>query len=114
MTETMNTTETVRAMLRESAETKLALAEALASEIATLAAWMGETYRRGGKVLLFGNGGSMCDANHIAEELVGRYKRVRRALPAIALGETSLLTAVGNDYGFESVFRRQVEAWAAP
>jgi D-sedoheptulose 7-phosphate isomerase len=64
-----------------------------------------------GKVLAFGNGGSASDAQHFTAELVGRYLRERRALPAIALtGDTSVLTAVGNDYGFDHVFARQVEA----
>jgi D-sedoheptulose 7-phosphate isomerase len=65
----------------------------------------------GGKVLLFGNGGSAADAQHIAAELVGRYKLERRGLPAIALTvDTSALTAIANDYGFERVYARQVEA----
>lgn len=69
---------------------------------------------RGGKVLAFGNGGSASDAQHFAAELVGRFLRERRALPSIALTvDTSILTAVGNDYGFEKVFARQVEALAA-
>lgn len=102
---------TVKEMLRESAAVKTALAETLAPQIAHFAEWMTDTYRKGGKVVLFGNGGSMCDANHIAEELVGRYKMERRALPAMALSETSVITALGNDYGFDTIFRRQVEAW---
>lgn len=66
---------------------------------------------RGRAVLTFGNGGSAADAQHFAAELVGRYERERRAWPAIALTtDTSALTAVGNDYGFERVFARQVEA----
>ena len=68
----------------------------------------------GKKVLIFGNGGSAADAQHIAAELVGRYEKERRGLPAIALTtDTSALTAVSNDYGFERVFARQVEALAA-
>jgi D-sedoheptulose 7-phosphate isomerase len=64
-----------------------------------------------GKILLAGNGGSAADAQHLAAELVGRFKRERRGLPAIALTtDTSLLTAVANDYGYDQVFRRQVEA----
>ena len=71
--------------------------------------------RGGGKVLLLGNGGSAADAQHIAAELLGRFKRDRRALPAIALTtDTSTLTAVGNDLGFERVFARQVEALLRP
>ena len=66
---------------------------------------------RGGKVLAFGNGGSAADAQHFAAELVGRYRRERRALAALALTvDTSALTAIGNDYGFERVFARQIEA----
>jgi D-sedoheptulose 7-phosphate isomerase len=67
------------------------------------------------KVLIMGNGGSAADAQHFAAELVGRFLLERRALPAIALTtDTSILTAVGNDYGFDEVFKRQVEALAAP
>ena len=70
---------------------------------------------RGNKIILFGNGGSAADAQHLASELTGRYKRERRPLPAIALTtDTSALTAVGNDYAFEQVFERQVQAVAAP
>ena len=69
----------------------------------------------GGKLLVMGNGGSAADAQHLAAELVGRFLMERRALPAIALTtDTSILTAVGNDYGFDEVFRRQVEALAVP
>ncbi|HEY6293724.1 MAG TPA: D-sedoheptulose 7-phosphate isomerase [Terriglobia bacterium] len=65
----------------------------------------------GGKVLLFGNGGSAADAQHIAAELVGRYRRERRGLPALALTvNSSSVTAIANDYGFDQVFARQVEA----
>jgi D-sedoheptulose 7-phosphate isomerase len=71
------------------------------------------TLRQGHKVLLCGNGGSAADAQHIAAELVGRYERQRRAWPAIALTtDTSALTAISNDYGYEEVFARQVEALA--
>jgi D-sedoheptulose 7-phosphate isomerase len=67
--------------------------------------------RSGGKILVCGNGGSASDAQHFAAELVGRFERERPALPAIALTtDTSILTAIGNDYGFDRVFARQVEA----
>lgn len=67
----------------------------------------------GGKILIFGNGGSAADAQHIAAELVGRYKLERKGLPAIALTtDTSVLTAIGNDYGYGRVFDRQIEALA--
>src|SRR5262252_6238034 len=69
--------------------------------------------RAGGKILACGNGGSAADAQHVVAELVGRFREERRALPAIALtADTAILTAVGNDYGFELVFARQVEALA--
>jgi D-sedoheptulose 7-phosphate isomerase len=65
----------------------------------------------GGKVLVFGNGGSASDAQHIAAELVGRFKKERMALPAIALGSnSSIITAIANDYGYDMTFSRQVEA----
>jgi D-sedoheptulose 7-phosphate isomerase len=67
--------------------------------------------KSGGKILLMGNGGSAADSQHIAAEIVGRYMRERPGLPAIALTtDTSILTSVGNDYGFEHIFSRQVEA----
>ncbi len=70
-----------------------------------------EVFRRGGKLLVFGNGGSAADAQHLAAELVNRFRRDRAPLPAIALTtDTSILTAVGNDYGFDLVFVKQVEA----
>jgi D-sedoheptulose 7-phosphate isomerase len=72
-------------------------------------------YRAGGKVLMLGNGGSAADAQHFAAELVGRFRRERRALPAMALTtDSSILTAVANDYGFDEVFARQIRAHAVP
>jgi D-sedoheptulose 7-phosphate isomerase len=72
-----------------------------------------DSLNNGGKILIFGNGGSAADAQHIAAELVGRYKVERKGLPAIALTtDTSALTAIGNDYGYSHVFDRQVEALA--
>jgi D-sedoheptulose 7-phosphate isomerase len=72
-----------------------------------------QAFRAGNKVLLFGNGGSAADAQHIAAEFVGRFAFDRPALPALALSvNTSCLTAIGNDYGFELVFSRQLEALA--
>jgi len=74
-----------------------------------------ETFARGGRALVFGNGGSAADAQHFACELVGRFQRERRAAAAIALTtDTSIVTAVANDYGFERVFARQIEAWGRP
>lgn len=74
-----------------------------------------QAYRNGNKVLLFGNGGSANDAQHIATELVGRFAFNRPALPAISLAESlSSVTAISNDYGFEQVFSRQIEAFGRP
>jgi D-sedoheptulose 7-phosphate isomerase len=74
-----------------------------------------KTLEAGNKILLCGNGGSAADAQHIAAELVGRYEKHRRAFPAIALTtDTSALTAISNDYGYEGVFARQVEALGVP
>src|SRR5712692_4726246 len=71
--------------------------------------------RSGHKVLFFGNGGSAADAQHLAAEFVGRFVRERQPLPAIALTtDTSVLTAIGNDYGFEQVFVRQIQALGMP
>jgi D-sedoheptulose 7-phosphate isomerase len=77
------------------------------------AALIDETFARGGKILICGNGGSAADAQHIAAEFVGRYETERAALPAIALTtDTSALTALANDYDFERIFARQVDALA--
>jgi D-sedoheptulose 7-phosphate isomerase len=76
---------------------------------------MAERLRRGCRVLVCGNGGSAADAQHLAAELSGRYRKERRALAGIALTtDTSALTAIGNDYGFDQVFSRQVEALGRP
>lgn len=76
----------------------------------SIAALIANALRAGGKILLVGNGGSAADAQHIAAELVGRYKMERRGYAAIALTtDTSALTAIGNDYGIERIFARQVE-----
>lgn len=72
-----------------------------------------ESFRAGNKLLICGNGGSAADSQHIAAELTGRYKKEREGIPAIALStDTSALTAIGNDYGFEHIFARQVQALA--
>ena len=72
-----------------------------------------DSLKKGNKILIFGNGGSAADAQHIAAEIVGRYKVERKGLPAIALTtDTSVLTSIGNDFGFEHLFDRQVQALA--
>ena len=97
--------------LEESARIKRAIAESKLNEIEQIVGFITKAYKAGGKVVLFGNGGSAADAQHIAGELVGRFMLERRALPAIALTtNTSTLTAMANDCGYETVFSRQVEA----
>jgi D-sedoheptulose 7-phosphate isomerase len=87
----------------------------LAETIDACAQTLAAALRDGHKILVMGNGGSAADAQHLAAELVGRFLRERKALPAIALTtDSSILTAVGNDYGFDRVFERQVEALAVP
>ncbi len=93
---------------RRTIETQVPMIVAIAERVV-------ETFRRGGKLLLCGNGGSAADAQHIAAEFVSRFRRERRGLPAIALTtDTSILTAISNDYGYERVFARQIEALGRP
>ena len=107
--------ERIKKYLNESADLKRRVAETLAGEILQAANLIRDSLAKGGKLLLMGNGGSAGDAQHIAAELVGRYKKERRALPAIALTvDTSAITAIGNDYGYDAIFERQVEALARP
>lgn len=85
--------------------------EILPAQIAKIAKILNECLQKGSKILICGNGGSAADAQHFAAELSGRYKKERGALAGVALTtDTSALTAIGNDYGFEFVFSRQVEA----
>lgn len=111
-------------------DTQLPIRRALAESLAVLDAFvrdeahvetldrMAETlaacFRAGGKVLSCGNGGSACDALHFAEEFTGRFKKDRKALPVIPLLDGANLTCVANDYGFESIFSRGVEAYGRP
>lgn len=103
------------AALRDLAATAERSASQLEGEIARALAMVRDTVARGGTLLFCGNGGSAADAQHLATEYVVRYMRNRRAYPAIALTtDSSLLTAAGNDFGFDQVFARQVEALARP
>lgn len=87
----------------------------LAPMIDQIAVRMRDALSSGGKLLICGNGGSAADAQHFAAEIIGRFERERRAWPAIALStDTSILTAVGNDYGYDAVFSRQVEGLGRP
>jgi len=103
----------------ELTEARTVLDQFLANEanlacIAQAAELMAASLRNGGKILTCGNGGSLCDAQHFAEELSGRYRQDRPALAAIALTEASHMTCVANDYGFEFVFSRFVQALGRP
>ena len=82
--------------------------------IAKAAQVMADAIQRGNKIISCGNGGSHCDAMHFAEELSGRYRENRRALPAIAISDPSHISCVGNDYGFDYIFSRMVEALGQP
>ncbi|HZD03881.1 MAG TPA: SIS domain-containing protein, partial [Longimicrobiales bacterium] len=103
--------EVVRESLEELASLARRVAEEIPEEVARIAGVVTHALASGRKILLCGNGGSAADAQHLAAELVVRFRRVRRALPAVALTtDTSILTAGANDFGFEEVFARQVEA----
>lgn len=107
----MAETENVAGQLQTLARLAEQVASEMSGEIAELAALFEETLRAGGTLFFCGNGGSAADAQHLAAEYVIRFRRQRRALPAMALTtDTSILTAGGNDLGFEAVFARQVEA----
>jgi D-sedoheptulose 7-phosphate isomerase len=103
----------ITAALEESARVKLALRE-LAPRVAAAAARVAEAFRAGGRLYACGNGGSACDAMHLVEELVARYKRERPGLPAHHLLDAPTLTCWSNDYDFASAFSRQVEAMVRP
>ena len=111
----MNThiVEIIRAELTSHQATIEQVISSSQEPLARAAELMVQTLKEGHKILLCGNGGSTSDAQHIADELTGRYKTERRGLPAIALTtDTSALTAIANDFGYEKVFSRQVEALA--
>ena len=107
--------ESVRNMLREAAHVHEQAAQDCVEAVLAAADVMSAAFDRGGKVLIFGNGGSAADAQHFACELIGRFLRDRRALPAVALTtDASTLTAIANDFGFDRVFVRQIEALGKP
>src|SRR6266478_2923797 len=107
--------EEIRRQLRESARVKQAFSDALVARIAEFAMRSAAAIRHGGKLVFFGNGGSAADAQHLAAELVVRLRTERPGLPALALTtNTSILTAAGNDYGFERIFSRQMESLVGP
>ena len=82
--------------------------------VETAANVIADCFRKGNKLLIAGNGGSLCDASHFAEELTGIFRKKRRALPAIVLGEPGHVTCVANDLGFEQIFSRAIEAYGKP
>ncbi len=101
--------------IQESIAVKAELAQRASEQIAEAANVIAARLQAGGKLIAFGNGGSAADAQHIAAEFVGRYRHERKALAAVALTtDSSVLTAIGNDYGFEQIFARQLEAIGKP
>lgn len=105
----------LRSALSIGDELRAQLAAQCGEDLALTAAHVHECLGRGGKILLFGNGGSAADAQHVAAELVGRFARDRAALPAVALtADSSVVTAVANDSGFDCIFARQIEALGQP
>ena len=100
---------------QELAQMVLWVGDNLGQQVDELAAQIVKSLKAGGKVILMGNGGSAADAQHIAAEFVGRYKHERKSYPAIALNtNNSTITAIGNDYGYDNTFSRQVEGFAKP
>ncbi len=103
------------AAIRRSIETKERVATECLDDIIQMVHMMASALKKGRKVIFFGNGGSAADAQHISAELVGKFKRIRPALRASALTtNTSILTAVGNDIGFDEIYLRQVQATLEP
>ncbi len=103
--------DAIRKAIAESLELKKTFFQKNEQLIANVAREICSALEQGRKVLIFGNGGSAADAQHIAAEWVGRFQRERRPLPAVALTtDTSILTAIGNDYGYDQVFVRQLQA----
>ena len=106
--------DAIRTQIEASIAAKQAVLKGLVGDIEKSALLFVAAFRNGRKLLFFGNGGSASDAQHLAAEFVGRYERERRALAAIALTtDTSALTPIANDYSFERVFSRQIEALGA-
>jgi D-sedoheptulose 7-phosphate isomerase len=105
--------EEIRRQLEESARVKQSFSDELVGRIAQFVEKSAAALRGGGKIIFFGNGGSAADALHLAAELVVRLRTERKGLPALALtANPSILTAAGNDYGFEHIFSRQIESLA--
>jgi D-sedoheptulose 7-phosphate isomerase len=111
MNRTKALSELIGGMVAQSLDVKARFFADNASRLAEVAEVLAHGFRSGHKILLFGNGGSAADAQHIAAEFVGRFVPDRPALPALSLStDTSVLTSVGNDYGFDHIFARQIQA----
>ncbi len=108
--------EKIKKMLIESADVKRRVAETLSEDIESAAKMIVSCFKSGGKLLIFGNGGSAADAQHFQAELTHQFEiKRRKSLPAISLTtNTSLITAIGNDWGFDEVFERQIDGLAKP
>jgi D-sedoheptulose 7-phosphate isomerase len=101
----------IKSLIEESIKTKEHVLKTELDNIEKAAQAVIGSLKSGGKLLIFGNGGSAADSQHIAAELVGRFKKERKAIPAIALTtDTSVITSMANDYGYDSIFARQIEA----
>jgi D-sedoheptulose 7-phosphate isomerase len=101
----------IKDIIKESIKVKEAVLAKLSKEIKTAAGMISASLKKGGKVILFGNGGSAADAQHIAAEFVGRFKLERQGLASVAITtNTSVITSIANDYGYEEIFSRQMEA----
>jgi D-sedoheptulose 7-phosphate isomerase len=115
MSLTLDSTDVVRAVFDETISAHQRFAARGLPDVATAAAAIGRAVTTGRKVLAFGNGGSAADAQHLVAELVGRFEGERRPLAAVALTtDPSVVTAIANDYGYEHVFTRQIEALGNP
>lgn len=112
----METRATIESLIKDSIETKRKMLESGQLEYMEKAAdKIVEAYRNGKKTIICGNGGSASDALHFAAEMVCRFEKNRKAIPSIALSENvSTITAIGNDFGYDQVFSRQLEAFAQP
>lgn len=108
----MNDREVIEQELREASRTLDAFLNdpRTASQISNAAMLMAASVNAGGKIISCGNGGSHCDAMHFAEELTGKYREARRAIPAICISDPSHISCVGNDYGYDQIFSRYLEA----
>lgn len=107
--------KSIASALQDSVDAIVQLQSTVNTEfIEACAQMIAQCYQQGGKLIIAGNGGSLCDGGHFAEELTGQYRKPRAALPAIALNDPGFLTCTANDFGFETVFARGVAAFGQP